>query len=143
MGFNFPLFSVPIAFFLCYVPHGVRAYVAAKAGVLDNKEPRQMENSLSQLDKSKRDLINRASGAHNNQLETIGVYAAGIVANSAVGVPSDDWQFIALAAAYIAVRVAYIAAYLGPPVLNGYLRSLVFAAVVIIIILVWIKAVVY
>lgn len=142
MGFNFPLFSVPVAFFLCYVPHGVRAYVSRNAGVYDNTEPRKLEHSLSGISQDKRDLINRASGAHNNQLESIGVYAAGIVANSAVGVRSDDWQFITLAALYIALRVAYIAAYLGPPVLDGYLRTGIFGLVILVIFLIWIKAVV-
>lgn len=143
MAFNFPLFSVPLAFILCYVPHAIRVVVATKAGLYDNVQPRKIQERLDQADPQTRHLIASASGAHNNQLETIGVYAAGIVANSAVGVARDDWQFITLAIAYLALRVAYIAVYLGPPVLGGYLRSAVFAGVQLVIFLIWIKAVIH
>lgn len=138
MAFSFPLLSVPCAFVLAYVPHVMRAALWRRLGIFNNVSPRSVADKLDDLPAGQADLLRRLGGAHNNQLETLGMYAAGVVACVARG--RDDWQLIALTASYLAVRVAYIVLYAGPPVAGGYLRSLAFGGVLGIIMLMWVKA---
>lgn len=136
-GFSFPLFSVLIAFLLAYVPHVWRVIIARGQGKYDNTNPRATEQ-FSELSEDQASLQRRLMGAHNNQLESIGVYASGVVAN--VARDKTDWKLITLCALYLAFRVCYILAYAGPQFIGGYLRSLVFLLCIIVLLLLWILA---
>lgn len=138
MGFNFPLFSVPVAFLLCYIPHGIRVAIAKKANAYDHTNPRYQTEFAEALSAEQAYLQRRLIGAHNNQLETIGVYAAGIVAN--VTRKSLSWPIHLMAALYIAFRVIYVVVYVSPQVAGGYLRSLAFMGVLGTIFAIWIRA---
>lgn len=137
MTFNFPIFSAFIATILVYVPHVIRVKIATEAGKYDNKDPRN-NDALQQMTAKDRDLQRRLLGAHQNQIETIGMYVAAIVANIARG--NEGWLTNMLAALYIGLRIAYIAAYAGPPIANGYLRSLLFFGCFSVILSLWITA---
>lgn len=136
-GFSFPLLSVVIAVILVYVPHVWRVTIARKQGKYDNTNPRATEQ-FSEMSEKQASLQRRLLGAHNNQLETIGVYASGVVAN--VARLKTDWKLVTLCALYIAFRVIYILAYAGPQYIGGYLRTLVFFFCIIVLFLLWIMA---
>lgn len=138
MGFNFPLFTVPIATILCYVPHVARVILAKQANAYDNKDPRNSDTAGT-LSAQQAMLQKRLLGAHQNQLETIALYAAAVVANIARK-PQDSWVLNLLTALYITFRAVYIAVYASPPFLGGYLRSIVFAACFSIIFALWVRA---
>lgn len=130
----FALLSVPIATVLAYLPHVIKGSILSKHGKYDNKKPRAKPS----VDEKTDELITRLTGAHNNQLESLGVYAGAIASATAVGVSP-----VALgnaAAVYIGARSAYVAAYIAPQVGNGAPRSLSFSASFATIMWIWFAA---
>lgn len=118
------VWSVPICVGLTYLPHFVRAAICFSSKALDNRRPRDLEGQLKRLDPGKAALVGRLAASHNNQLETIGVYAAGVAAAVATKVPAP--QLNKLATVYVTARVAFNIAYAAPQVLGGMPRSLSF-----------------
>lgn len=137
MSFSFPLLTVPIAIILVYVPHFMKVLLATRFGKYDNKDPRGTAK-INELSTEKAALLTRLNSAHQNQLELLGVFAASVAANVARG--KDDWQLIVLTALYIALRCAYIVLYAGPQVFDGYLRTFCFMGILVVVQLLWIKA---
>ncbi len=70
----------------------------------DNSNPREQQGSLDGLGK-------RALAAHQNQLESFPILAAGILVATATGMASSTIDYLAIA--YIVARVAYIFYYLN------------------------------
>ena len=70
----------------------------------DNSNPREQQASLDGLGK-------RALAAHQNQLESFPIFAAGILVATATGMASSTIDYLAIA--YIVARVAYIFYYLN------------------------------
>lgn len=137
MAFSFPLLTVPMAIFLAYVPHALKVRIAKRSGKYNNKDPRATAK-MAELPAEKAALLTRLLGAHQNQLELLGTYAGGIVANVARG--KDDWQLVILSGLYIALRCGYIVIYAGPQVVGGYLRTLIFMVILSLVFGIWIKA---
>ena len=80
------------------------AYAQSKhPGGYDNNNPRQQQAALDSWGQ-------RALAAHNNQLESFPLFAAGILVAVATGVQSNAVGY--LAAAYIVARLAYFYLYL-------------------------------
>jgi len=128
----FALWSVPIATGLAYVPHFAKVGVLSRAHVFRSTHPREINSTQK---KSTDELVARLVGCHANQLESLGVYAAGIAAATAVGVPRDTLSN--LASAYVASRALYIVAYAAPQVAQGLPRGLTFGASMSVIIFLW------
>jgi uncharacterized MAPEG superfamily protein len=96
---------VLITLCLAYAPKLVMAQVMVKQqGKYDNAHPRQAYNELTGLGA-------RAVGAHQNGLEAFASFAVGVLACMFTGI-SLDWVN-ALASAFVVLRVAYVALYLG------------------------------
>ncbi|KAK1769234.1 hypothetical protein QBC33DRAFT_557284 [Phialemonium atrogriseum] len=103
---NLSYYSVPAAFVLLVLPH---AYAVRAAGRnYDLAQPRRTDENLAKdesLDKVTVRRIQRARAAAANGLETIGLYAAAIVAANTQGVPTRKLNLLSLG--YLASRVVY------------------------------------
>lgn len=121
----FALFSVPVAFFLTYAPHFAKVIVLKGASAYDNRSPRADNDNAKLLPDAKKDLVRRLASAHENQLEMLGVFAAGVAVCFGVGVRSLTLTIVT--AIYVGARAAFVAIYAAPPVFDGNLRSLAFA----------------
>ncbi|KAJ9152174.1 hypothetical protein NKR19_g4642 [Coniochaeta hoffmannii] len=99
-------YTIPAAMVLLYVPH---TYANIKAGKSqDHANPRKIEENLSKdesIDKVTKGRILRARAAHANANETIGLYAAAVVAANATGVDVKSVNYLTLG--YLASRIAY------------------------------------
>lgn len=132
------LFSVPVAFFLTYLPHFLKVKLLFGENALDNRNPRVDNENAKMMPDAKKDLVGRLKSAHENQLEMIGVYAAGVAVGVSVGV--RPIVLTILSAIYIAARVAFVAIYASPPVFGGYLRTVAFAPCVLSTLGLWFTA---
>ncbi|OIW33532.1 hypothetical protein CONLIGDRAFT_181326 [Coniochaeta ligniaria NRRL 30616] len=99
-------YTVPAAMILLYVPH---TYAGIKAGKnQDNANPRKTEEHLAKddsINKVTKSRILRARAAHANGNETIGLYAAAVVAANVAGVEAETVNYLALG--YVASRIVY------------------------------------
>ena len=135
----FVFFSVPLAALLAYLPHFARVAVLARHKAFDNRNPRDMASKISdRAPKGDRELASRLSSAHQNQMETLGLYAAGIAV--AVATKTDTAVISRYATAYIVSRILYILAYAAPPVLAGRMRGLPFTAALASVLALWFVA---
>ncbi|KAL4728683.1 hypothetical protein ACLX1H_005434 [Fusarium chlamydosporum] len=154
---NYSFFTVPAAFFIVALPHSYT--IIASRGTYDNANPRSHKNAIEKcenFDKSVRtphvllcSLANtlqdkqfflRAKAATENGFETIGLYAASIVAANFAGVPTPTIN--ALSFGYVASRIAYNVAYLWLQADRRLapVRSLVWTASIGLIVSLWVKA---
>lgn len=78
----------------------------------------KMEDKLT---KERYALVKRLDSAHQNALESLPVFASGVAAAVATGVPTPLLNSVCLT--YLGARVCYTIAYALPPVLNGMPRS--------------------
>merc|ERR1711988_1591221 len=84
---NLSYFSVPAAFLCALGPH-VYAITSAKS-VYDNRDPRTLKDKVAQtqtLDAASKSRITNAKQASENGFETLGFFAASVVAANQVGV---------------------------------------------------------
>ncbi|KAK0630698.1 hypothetical protein B0T17DRAFT_529067 [Bombardia bombarda] len=103
---NWSYYSIPVAFMLIMVPHSYASVAAGKSYDLAN--PRKTEEHLAKdttVDKVKFKRIIRAKAAANNGFETIGLYAAAVVAANVAGVPVQSINQLALL--HLATRAVY------------------------------------
>ncbi|TQV99650.1 hypothetical protein V2A60_005106 [Cordyceps javanica] len=138
---NLSYYTVPAALFACLVPN-VLATASAGANY-DTANPRTLKDNLEKsdsLDKEAKQRIGRAKAASDNGFETIGLYAAAVVAANVAGV--DTVLLNRLTIGYIVSRFAYIFTYvqLGGNRKTAPLRSLTWAAGIGAIITLFIKA---
>ncbi|PXF46037.1 hypothetical protein BWQ96_04212 [Gracilariopsis chorda] len=138
VNFSWPAFSVILAIILAYLPHFMKVTLLTKFGKFDNKDPRAHTSQQSSVPKEKRALVTRLAGCHSNQIEMLGVYAAGVAAN--LSLKESDTAFIVLTALYVGFRALYIIVYAAPQVLGGNTRSITFVACMATVISIWSKA---
>lgn len=142
------ILSVPVATFLAYAPMAVRKLILARFNKFDNANPRKdpltpdttsssssssPSSSSSQknkgdavIPKETRELLHRLKSSHENQLETLGLYAGGVAV--AIAVRANPDTLLQLTRWYVKSRLAYSLAYAAPQVGNGILRRLSFIA---------------
>ncbi|KAI1043502.1 hypothetical protein LB505_011244 [Fusarium chuoi] len=109
---NYSFFTVPAAFFIITFPHAYTITAGAK-GTYDNCNPRSHKDRIANcqtLDKSHKQFLLRAKAATENGLETIGCYAAGILAANFAAVPAPTINILGLG--YVVSRLLYNIAYL-------------------------------
>ncbi|KEZ41573.1 hypothetical protein SAPIO_CDS7743 [Scedosporium apiospermum] len=107
---NISFYTVPAALFLAFIPH---AY-AVSLGIsrYDPGNPRKFEATVSSdstLNKVIKNRILRAKAASTNSFETLGLYAAAVVAGNLVQVDKDTLNY--LTALYIISRALYVFTY--------------------------------
>lgn len=135
---NVSLFSVTAAGILAYIPHIMRVILATRAAAWDNGNPREQPSLQEKLTPEQYSLYTRLSAAHSNQLETLGLYAAGIAAAYAAG--SSQAFMNSIAGVYVFTRILYVIVYALPPIAGGYLRTAVFFPALASIIVLWTEA---
>ncbi|KAF5626287.1 uncharacterized protein FTJAE_9754 [Fusarium tjaetaba] len=109
---NYSFFTVPAAFFIITFPHAYTITAGAK-GTYDNCNPRFHRDRIANcqtLDKSHKQFLLRAKAATENGLETIGCYAAGILAANFAAVPAPTINILGLG--FVVSRLLYNIAYL-------------------------------
>lgn len=104
-GPNYSYYAVPAAWVLAMVPHFVAAGLSK--GQFKNAAPRQMmADLLAKKDKTALDKkIIRAESAQLNAFETLGLFAAALVAANMAKVPNH--QLNQLSAGYLASRAVF------------------------------------
>nr|KAK3302251.1 hypothetical protein B0T15DRAFT_298216 [Chaetomium strumarium] len=103
---NWSYYTIPAAWALCMLPNTYAAMLAGKN--FDNANPRKIEEKCAKdksLDKVTLRRISRARAATANGYETLGLYAAAVVAGNAARVPGE--QMTRLTLAYLASRAVY------------------------------------
>lgn len=107
---NLGYLTVPVVFLTsCLLPH-VYA-VAASGEVYDNANPRGWKDAMAKTDmaKPRRQRLLRAQNASENGFESIGIYAAGVVAANQAGLGAGAVN--ALTLGYLASRLGYVFSY--------------------------------
>ncbi|TPX10818.1 uncharacterized protein E0L32_008207 [Thyridium curvatum] len=130
-------YSVPAALVLAGIPVGIASSLAGKNH--DHNYPRRtVEKSAkdAHLSQEVKDKIERAKAANANACETLGYYAAAVVAAVTAGVATRTVNLHC--AAYLASRVLYNVAYIQLG--NGHLRGAVWITGIGIMTSLWIKA---
>lgn len=138
---NISYYTIPVALVACLVPH-VLAVTGAK-GTFDNANPRTLKENLEKsesLDKETKLRVARAKAASDNGFETIGLYAAAVVAANTAGV--DITLLNRLTIGYVLSRFAFIFVYvqLGGNRKTAPVRSLTWFAGISAIITLFITA---
>ncbi|KAK4458044.1 hypothetical protein QBC42DRAFT_277677 [Cladorrhinum samala] len=103
---NWSYYTIPAAFALCMLPSVYSGILAGKNYDLAN--PRNMLDTCAKdttLDKSVLNRINRAKAASANGFETLGLYAAAVVAANSAKI--DLVKLNKLTIGYIISRAAY------------------------------------
>jgi len=114
-----PYTTCYLAILLLAVPHGLLiAYLANKK--YNNKDPIRSTNFLMKSDT----LLTKLVNSHNNNLENIGVFMAGVVAATEAGAP----EAAALATFWLLLRCVYTLIYISPlnEMADGMIRTIVF-----------------
>ncbi|KAH7111480.1 hypothetical protein B0J13DRAFT_660002 [Dactylonectria estremocensis] len=138
---NYSYYTVPAAYLAAYSMH---FYAVTSSGKNFNMSiPRTTEDNCSKDEKMEPILLGkilRARGAHQNGNETIGLYAAGVVAANLAGV--DKHALNKLSLAYLATRLFYNYSYVWLQEKSGFggSRPLVWTASMAIIFTLFIKA---
>lgn len=134
MSAAFALSTIPIATVVAYAAHFGKVFLLGSA--LDNAKPRDLE--CKDVPKERRERALRLQGCHLNMIETLGIYAGGIVAAIVAGVPVT--RITIAAAMYIVIRVIYLIVYAAPQVFGGFLRTGVFGLAMAVIMWLWVEA---
>jgi uncharacterized MAPEG superfamily protein len=133
---TFPVVSVILVFLMAYVPVPIRALLISRRstgttfGKLNSRAAgRTAVDFREGMDENSYNMAGRLQASHENQLETLGIYAAGIAASLAT--PVKQAAIHTFAGLYLAARVLYNIVYAMPPIANGIFRSLLFLICVI------------
>ncbi|KAK4157095.1 hypothetical protein C8A00DRAFT_12041 [Chaetomidium leptoderma] len=109
---NWSYYTIPVAFALCMIPHSYSMVLAGKNH--DIGHPRKTEEHCAKdtsMDKATVRRISRAKAAASNGFETLGLYAAAVVAGNVAGVATERMNQLTLA--YVVSRVAYNYVYIS------------------------------
>ncbi|KAG6006005.1 hypothetical protein E4U54_000249 [Claviceps lovelessii] len=128
LGKNIGYMTVPVVFLVsCLLPH---TYAVQSSGVYDNANPRGFKEAVAggEMDKQRQQRVLRAKAASENGFESLGLYAAAVVAANQAGVAAGTIN--ALTLGYLASRIAFVFAYveLGANRRLAVVRSLCWAA---------------
>ncbi|KAG6038578.1 hypothetical protein E4U41_004028 [Claviceps citrina] len=137
---NLSYLTVPAVFLAtCVFPH---SYAIASSGVYDNANPRGWREAIARadMDKSLQQRVLRAEGASQNSFESIGLYAAAVVAANQAGVGAGTVNGLTLG--YLACRVGFVFAYveLGANRRLSAVRSGLWAVSMGLCLALWVKA---
>ncbi|KAF7545485.1 hypothetical protein G7Z17_g9127 [Cylindrodendrum hubeiense] len=138
---NYSYFTVPVAFFSAAFPH---AYSVSLSRVhFDNANPRNHQETIAKsetLDKVTQQCMLRAKAASANGFETLGFYAAAVVAANVAGVDAPTLNVLTLG--YIISRIFYNFTYIWLQKNRNLarLRSLSWVAGIALVVTLWIKA---
>ncbi|KAJ6446777.1 putative urea active transporter 1 [Purpureocillium lavendulum] len=111
---NWSYLTVPVALYVCLVPHYLAVLDAGVDTVYDNGAPRSFHENLrrdTSIDKLRKARILRLEGASVNGFETLGFFAAGVLAANHAGLAPAELN--ALSVGYLLARVAFVVAYAG------------------------------
>ncbi|CAL5866472.1 uncharacterized protein PFLUO_LOCUS680 [Penicillium psychrofluorescens] len=122
---NYSLYTVPLAWWLAHGSHVCAALMAGGLfnGLYDNLNPRtfcDIVRSTQTIDSALKGRILRAEAAAANGFETLGFYAASIVAANYAGLEARTLNLLSFT--YIASRVVYVGVYIW--VQHSYRTSL-------------------
>lgn len=132
IGYNISLYTVPAAWIICLAPHVYAAllYQVSSKRNFDNKFPRHLSKNAAEcqnVDSATKDRIIRAEMAQANGLESIGVFAAAVVAANMTKV-DQDW-LNGLSVGYVVSRILYNVIYVNNTTdLRAWTRSVVWVA---------------
>ncbi|OLN88352.1 hypothetical protein CCHL11_00523 [Colletotrichum chlorophyti] len=135
------LYSVPAAFVMALLPN---VYATASAGKnYDPANPRKLQDAVAaedKIDKIVKARIFRAQAATQNAFETLGLFAASVVAANAAGVDARTTNVLALG--YLGCRALYNVIYVRLQDNRNVapLRSLVWTTSIGIIFTLYVKA---
>lgn len=134
-------YSVPAAYLITTLPGVYRAIAAGKH--FDSAQPRKVVENCAKdesIDKKTILRLQRAEAASANGFESLGMYAGGIAAAAAAGVPAATLN--SLAGVYLASRAAYNVVYVFLQDNRRFapVRSLVWNVGLGIIVALWVKA---
>ncbi|KAG6147390.1 hypothetical protein E4U28_007157 [Claviceps purpurea] len=138
---NLSFYTVPAAFGLCLLPH---LYAVGSAGftVYDNSYPRAYRDTLvkdTSISKVQKQKILRAEAASLNGIETIGLFAASVIAGNYAQLDTATLNHLSLG--YLFWRVAYTLSYIF--IQNrrlSWLRTAIWQVTGIYLAMFWIKA---
>ncbi|KAI6785718.1 Membrane associated eicosanoid/glutathione metabolism-like domain protein [Emericellopsis cladophorae] len=138
---NLSYFSVPAAFLCALGPH-VYAITSAQS-IYDNRDPRTFKDKVAQtqtLDAASKSRITKAKQASENGFETVGFFAAAVVAGNQVGI--EPRILNALTWGYVASRIAFNVAYVHmcQETSMSFLRSALWQGGAWTIVSIWISA---
>jgi uncharacterized MAPEG superfamily protein len=99
------LACIPVLWLLAFLPKTLAFFTIIRGGQrFDNAHPRTQQATLTGLSA-------RATGAHFNTLEAVAPFAAAVLTDHVLGVRGGLAD--GLAVAFIALRLVYLALYLG------------------------------
>ncbi|GAB0131670.1 hypothetical protein EsDP_00000132 [Epichloe bromicola] len=107
---NLGYLTVPVVFLTsCFLPHAYAVMASGK--VYDNANPRGWKDAMAKadMDKPRQQRLLRAQNASENGFESIGIYAAGVIAANQAGLSASTVN--ALTLGYLASRLAYVFSY--------------------------------
>ncbi|UNI13859.1 hypothetical protein JDV02_000557 [Purpureocillium takamizusanense] len=139
---NYSYLTVPVALYVCLVPHYLAVVDAGADTVYDNAAPRSFHDNVrrdTSIDKLRKARILRLEGASINGFETLGFFAAGVLAANHAGLETEALN--ALSVGYVLARVAFVAAYAG--IRNrrlSWARTLVWNLASLASVALWVKA---
>ncbi|KAM3444007.1 hypothetical protein NHJ13734_001606 [Beauveria thailandica] len=138
---NLSYYTVPAALVACMLPH-VIAVTGAK-DTFDKAYPRNLRDNVEKsdsIDKEAKQRVARAKAASDNGFETIGLYAAAVVAANAAGVETPLLNRLTIG--YVISRYAFVFVYvqLGANRNAAPVRSLTWLAGIGAIVALFIKA---
>jgi len=125
---NLSYFAVPAAWVCAHSCHLFAIISAPKS--FDNTNPRSFKDNVAKapgLSEERKLFIARAKAAADNGYETLGLFAAAVIAGNQAGLDARTLNL--LSAGYLATRLIYnyIYIYLGSSAKIAPLRSLVWA----------------
>ncbi|TQS33027.1 hypothetical protein Golomagni_06643 [Golovinomyces magnicellulatus] len=138
---NLSYFTVPAAFLVSHVSHMVAAASSGKA--YDNGNPKNFESNLKNsqtLDKATKERTLRLKYAANNGLETLGFFAASVVAANQAGVEIEALNKLSIG--YVISRLVYTLYYAntGEDIKLSVARSGLWVSGIFCIVGLWVKA---
>ncbi|XWW95637.1 hypothetical protein V2A60_003603 [Cordyceps javanica] len=109
---NLSFFTLPAVLLgTCIGPHGYAILNARKH--YDNAYPRRFNDAIAgseELDKETKARVLRAQGASDNSFETLGYFAAAVVAGNYAGLDNSTLNFLSIG--YLITRLAYVVTYI-------------------------------
>jgi uncharacterized MAPEG superfamily protein len=127
-----PILSVLVVYALTYVPFFLRMLlVGRKSNNIGFNKLNAREGGRDQLflreamDDHSFKQAGRLQAAHENSLESLGIYAAGIAA--ALATDAKKAAINTFASIFVVARILYTIIYALPPIAGGLFRTLLFA----------------
>ena len=120
-----PYLSLVHALMICFFPVGLKIMLLVPKGRYNNKIPRNMKLAGGAL--ASDEFLSRVQSAHDNLLENLPLFAAGVIACVTSGVPIETVS--ALATYWNVVSALYVLVFISPinNLTDGNARTVMFA----------------